>query len=235
MPLTQATETANLLGTGVYSGPGVVQVGANAFKFNPALAGVNESGHTITYTFAANNGCPETIVNKIKVMPKPSLFVDRDVYVLAGGQKMILAEATGFNISYQWSPVTGLSSSKISNPVVTPEKDTEYTVTVTSGNNCIVYQTVYVHVLNSVNPPNTFSPNGDGVNDTWNIAYLHSYPNVTVDIFDRYGAKVFFSKGYSVPFDGTFKNEALPVGTYYYIIDPKNGRSRVTGSLTLIR
>jgi len=84
-------------------------------------------------------------------------------------------------------------------------------------------------------PPNAFSPNDDKINDTWIIDAIETYPDVTVEVFTRYGARVFFSSGYSVPFDGKFKGEALPVGTYYYIIDPNNGTKRVTGALTLLK
>lgn len=83
--------------------------------------------------------------------------------------------------------------------------------------------------------PNTFTPNGDGINDTWDIQYLSEYPNNTVDIYDRYGQKVFSSIGYGVPWDGKYKGAYLPQGTYYYIINPKNGRKILSGSVTIVR
>jgi|GEM_PF-3177255 hypothetical protein len=46
---------------------------------------------------------------------------------------------------------------------------------------------------------------------------------------------VFESKGYSTPFDGTSKGAALPIGTYYYIINLSSGYSLLSGSLTLLR
>jgi gliding motility-associated-like protein len=82
--------------------------------------------------------------------------------------------------------------------------------------------------------PNAFSPNGDGINDTWQIEYLESYPGTTVDIFNRYGQKVFSSVGYTKPWDGKYNGKVLPVGTYYYVINPKNGRSTMSGSVTII-
>ena len=80
-----------------------------------------------------------------------------------------------------------------------------------------------------------FSPNGDGINDTWKIQYLESYPGATIDVFNRYGQKVFSSLGYNKEWDGTFKGNPLPVGTYYYIINPKNGRALINGSITIIK
>ena len=86
-----------------------------------------------------------------------------------------------------------------------------------------------------MSPPNSFSPNGDGINDVWNIASLDSYPSAEITIFNRNGVKVYMSKGYLSPFDGNFQNKQLPVGVYYYRISPNNGRKTITGSLTIIR
>ena len=94
---------------------------------------------------------------------------------------------------------------------------------------------VNITVLKNLVIPNTFTPNGDGYNDLWQIKYLESYPNTTVDVYNRYGEKVYSSIGYSVPWDGKYNGSYLPPGTYYYIIDPKNGREVIAGNVTIIR
>jgi gliding motility-associated-like protein len=83
--------------------------------------------------------------------------------------------------------------------------------------------------------PNTFTPNGDGVNDAWKIEYLDSYPNVAVNVFNRYGVRVFVSIGYREPWDGMYKGQAVPVGTYYYVIDPKIALPAFKGWVVVIR
>ncbi|HAI84549.1 MAG TPA: hypothetical protein DCL43_12865, partial [Chitinophagaceae bacterium] len=83
--------------------------------------------------------------------------------------------------------------------------------------------------------PTAFSPNGDGINDTWIIKYLESYPGCTVEVFNRYGQSVFSSRGYATPWNGTYNGAVLPVGTYYYIVDPKNGRNKIAGYVTILR
>lgn len=82
---------------------------------------------------------------------------------------------------------------------------------------------------------NTFSPNGDGINDVWQIAGIENYPSASVEVFTRWGQKVFESKRYSKPFDGLFNGYALPVGTYYYIVNLGSGCDILSGSLTLVR
>ena len=71
--------------------------------------------------------------------------------------------------------------------------------------------------------PNAFSPNNDGINDTWQIPALQTYTDPEVTVFNRYGQAVYRSKGYGTAWDGSFKGKRLPVGTYYYVIDLKIG------------
>ena len=94
---------------------------------------------------------------------------------------------------------------------------------------------MFVKVLRTPVIPNVFTPNGDGINDKWVIAYLESYPGCTVEIYSRYGQIVYRSVGYDKPWDGSYKGKESPAGTYYYIVDPKNGRKRMAGFVDLVR
>lgn len=83
--------------------------------------------------------------------------------------------------------------------------------------------------------PNAFSPNNDNINDKWIIKGLKDYDNCTVEIFTRYGREVFRSQGYRQPWDGIYNGSPMPAGTYYYLIDLKNGEKPLSGPLTLLR
>ncbi|KQM76942.1 hypothetical protein ASE74_16850 [Pedobacter sp. Leaf216] len=215
---------------GVYSGDGMRANGT----FNPKIAGVGP--HTITFTFTGDNGCSTSISNTITVYKSPVANAGTLIYLLAGGQVEIPASAEGNNLKYEWAPAKGLNRTDVLNPVASPDEDTEYTLTATTQpEGCVTTSKVLVKVLQVLTPPNSFTPNGDNVNDTWIIKYLESYPNATVEVFNRNGNKVFFSTGYKIPFDGTYQNEPLPVGVYYFIINPRNGRKTITGPLTIIR
>lgn len=89
--------------------------------------------------------------------------------------------------------------------------------------------------LSSIVVPSAFTPNGDGVNDLWQIKGIERYPYALVQVFNRYGQKVFESNGYTQPFDGTERGTQLPPGVYYYIINLKANCSLLSGSLTLVR
>jgi len=82
---------------------------------------------------------------------------------------------------------------------------------------------------------NAFSPNNDGINDKWNLPFLDQFADCRVQIFNRYGQIVFTSVGYNKPWDGTTNGRTAPVGTYYYIIDLRNGERPITGYVVLLR
>jgi gliding motility-associated-like protein len=79
---------------------------------------------------------------------------------------------------------------------------------------------------------NTFTPNADGANDAWVIEGLDA--SATVKVYNRYGNIVFNSRGYSEPWDGTYKGNKLPTGTYYYIINAKAGTQVLSGWVSII-
>ncbi len=118
-----------------------------------------------------------------------------------------------------WTPAEGLSNPNIPNPIANPASTTDYTLTVISPAGCQTTATASVLVSKILIIPNTFTPNGDSINDTWEIANLAIYPKVTVDIYTRYGANIYHSIGYARPWNGLYNGKKLPVGTYYYIIN----------------
>ena len=228
--LTEASEISGIPGTGVFTGTGVT---ADGF-FNPSISGTGS--FDISYTFTANNGCNDIKKQTIVVNELPTVKLsDVDPVILIGGQTVINATATGVGLTYKWMPSEGLSKDDILNPIASPKETTLYTLFVTSSNGCTVFDAITINVVEFPDFPNTFTPNGDAVNDIWNIKYLETYVNVQVLIFNRYGSEVFKSIGYLKPWDGKTNGKDVPVGTYYYIIDPKNGTKKFSGSVTVIR
>lgn len=224
-----ASEVNNTVGTYTFLGKGVSASGV----FDPLSAGVGNQ--TVTYVFTAQNGCADTVSKTIIVNQTPKADAGKDVLLLEGAGSKLNATASGNNLIYKWTPSLGLDFDNILNPVARPTVNTIYKLTVTSADGCTNADEVTVTVLKAPVIPNTFTPNNDGINDVWNILNLDSYPTVTVEIFNRYGAQVYYSKGYSIPWDGRYKGAELPVGTYYYIITPGSGRDKVAGPITIIR
>ncbi|NCD72392.1 T9SS type B sorting domain-containing protein [Mucilaginibacter agri] len=80
--------------------------------------------------------------------------------------------------------------------------------------------------------PNTFTPNGDGINDTWKIKGTENYNQIEVDVFNRYGNIVYKANNYDNEWPGTTNGQKLPAGVYYYVI--KTERSRSSGYVTIL-
>ena len=80
-----------------------------------------------------------------------------------------------------------------------------------------------IKVLRNLKIPNAFSPNGDGINDVWNIEQLKDYPNAEVQIFNRNGQLLYVAKGNNIAaWMGSINNKPVPVGAYYYVITLNN-------------
>jgi gliding motility-associated-like protein len=94
---------------------------------------------------------------------------------------------------------------------------------------------VFIKVFSKIVIPSAFTPNADGINDTWDIVGLNTYPNSLVSVFNRFGALVFKSTGYPKAWDGEYGGRQIPTGTYYYTIDLKNGSKTLSGWVALIR
>jgi gliding motility-associated-like protein len=230
--LTQGKEIWGLLtGTEKYSGPGVNGQGL----FDPAVAGAGT--HLISYLFTADNDCSSSVKTQtITVYPKPTVNAGNDETILQDGQIQLKANATGSNLRYKWTPSTSLDRDDIPNPIVAPTNDITYKLTVTTDQGCSASDQVFIQVFRNPEIPNAFTPNGDNINDNWNIKYLSSYPNATVNVYNRYGEKVFSSRTTGTKnWDGKYGGVDVPVGTYYYVIDPHNGRKLMTGALTVLR
>ena len=82
-----------------------------------------------------------------------------------------------------------------------------------------------------------FSPNGDGINDTFVILGIEAFPDNEVTIFNRWGNEVYYQKGYKneVGWDGTWNGNLVPDGTYFYVIDKGDGSKPISGYVQLLR
>ncbi|MDP9047623.1 MAG: gliding motility-associated C-terminal domain-containing protein, partial [Bacteroidota bacterium] len=171
----------------------------------------------------------------IRYIPPPTVNAGKTVYVIKGVPFTLTPQVSDNNVHYLWSPSYNISNDTAKNPTIVGTQDITYTLKVTDSRGCVTEDKVLVKVLTELSVPNTFTPNGDGVNDTWKIADLDKYPNVTVDIYTRYGQKVFHSDGYGTPWDGVFNGAALPTGVYYYVINTRYKQLQLAGYVTILK
>ncbi len=190
-------------------------------------------GTTTYYVSAAAAGCESTRVPvAATILPLPVADAGPDASIREG--QSIRLRASG-GTRYEWWPATGLDNPNVAEPLASPAVTTVYHVTVRDDKGCEATGTVRVIVRNEVVVPNAFTPNGDGTNDSWEIANLAQYPNCKVEIFNRWGSKVYESRGYATPWDGTMDGKALPMTTYFYVIDLHDGTKPRVGPVSVIR
>ena len=180
---------------------------------------------------------------RIEVKAKTQAFSVVDFVVDAGkdttiyeGESVQLQSFTNGD-SFIWNPTFGNSTTL--KPIVKPNITTTYTL-VSTYQGCTLSDAVQVKVLkHALDAVTSFSPNGDGINDTWLVPYLEDYPNCEVKIYTRWGQPVFETTGYSYKksWDGTYNGNVVDEGVYFYIIhlrDPFNN-APMQGTVTVIR
>ena len=114
-----------------------------------------------------------------------------------------------------------------------------YQVIISDKNGCSITKKISIASRNllCLNIPGAFSPNGDQINDTWNITNISLYPMVEVTVYNRWGEMVWNSqRGYPVPWDGKDRRgRELPLDSYHYAIDTHNGSGIQVGTITLVK
>lgn len=197
----------------------------------------NAQTYKVTFYAVNSKGCNSDTISKFfTVHPYPVVDAGPDRFILEGGQITLSPVVTGNDLQFLWTPNQYLIDNRIEKVKVNkPATDMIYTLTVTARGGCTASDNMFVKLLKFPKIPNTFTPNNDGINDTWRIDYLNTYPDNRVQVFNRAGQLVFESRGYNTPWDGTIKGKPLPFDTYYYIIEPGNGRDPLTGYVTIIK
>lgn len=187
---------------------------------NPNIAKpVASPKQTTTYQVTVSNGtCSTTKEITITVLKKPSANAGEDKKLFFGQSVSLEGSVAGDEVSYSWSPTDYLDDPTKLNPIASPPTDMTYTLTVQSRRCGTVTDNVFIKVYPKIEIPNTFTPNGDAKNDTWNIPALEAFPTHEIKIISRNGQTVFHHKGGYTPWDGKFNNKDVPVGTYYYTI-----------------
>ena len=198
---------------------------------------VNSPGtYFITNTL---NGCvgKDTVI--VKAKKAAIAYAGNDLLMYVGSSVTLTASQSPDNKTYQWSPPTYLTTPNSFTTKASPPDSTDvhYYLKVTSVDGCVAYDTMLIKINNaSMDIPNAFSPNGDGINDKWEVPFLSSFPTSRVQVFNRNGQVVYSGNGFNyVPWDGTYNGKPAPAGVYYYVIDIGSGFPRKQGWVAIIR
>lgn len=176
---------------------------------------------------------------QMTIYPLPTIELVSDT-VIAGGASLLLTPVIGGDVvSYQWSPSVWIDDVTIARPVVRPESTMTYQLAVFTAEGCRAVGSEKVAVFYAVSMPGAFTPNGDGHNDVFRVP-----PSIVVNIrglavYNRLGARLFFSSSAAQGWDGTFGGKTQPAGTYVWVVeydDPLTKRvESKKGTVVLIR
>ena len=202
---------------------------------NPIASPIENTVYRVKVT--NQYGCSDTAQIKINVWKKPQADAGPDLKTRVGLPTTLKGTAKGTDVNWYWTPTSYLSANQLINPIANPPQTITYRLNVVSQHGCgISTDDVIVKVYEKILIPNAFSPNGDGINDTWFIDPLYLFEEASVEVYNRYGQVVYRSRGYNTSWDGTNNKRPLPAGTYYYLIDLKiNKEPKLMGSITIFK
>jgi len=142
------------------------------------------------------------------------------------------------SITYEWKDTSGtvLSTNPVYDVPTSVLRDEVYTLTVTVNGSCVSSYDTHITSFPNCRIPEGISPNGDGLNDNFNLDYLATKDGIDIlDIFDRRGVLVYAKDGYTHEFVGKNNDgKDLPAATYFYVIKLNNGEKK-TGWVYIVR
>lgn len=204
---------------------------------SPSHVYQKSGAYDITLSVVSDKGCKASLLlpKRINVAEAPLLYLGMPKKVCTESSESLVLDA-GVWSRYRWKP-TGDTTQTI----VVKNPGT-YWVEVSNVQGCSA--TSSIEVKNACPPrvfvSNSFTPNGDGVNDHYEIFSAH-IDQFEMYIFNRWGEIIFESKDKTHVWDGVYKGEPMPIGVYPWIITYTGsateyyGPYRLKGSVTVVR
>ncbi|WP_438946208.1 T9SS type B sorting domain-containing protein, partial [Sediminibacterium sp.] len=236
---TRLNLPANIVGSSFQWSPTNSMINGNTL--NPLAGPSRTTAYTLTVsdTLGCNKPVTDTII--VRVVPPVEVNAGSDTVALPDQPLQLNASGNG---SFSWTPFTGLSDPTVANPILTLAAGTDsitYRVRVTGEAGCYGEDDITVRVF-SGGPqlfiPTAFTPNADGRNDVLRPVAVGITQLVYFSVFNRWGQQIFYTNELNKGWDGTFKGEPQPAGTYVFQaegIDYLGNRVYKKGTAVLIR
>jgi len=220
----------------------------NATSGAPVFHAVKDTTVTYTVTGTDEKKCFADTKNvTVKVYPIPHIEIaDKQIDLNVGSSVQLMMKSSADVTQWRWSPSTFLSDASVANPIAKPRQSITYTCVASNNGSCFARDQISINVMcNQANMfvPNTFSPNGDGINDHFFPRGQGVFNIKSLRVFNRWG-QVVFEKNNFLPnvendgWDGTFKGQPLASDVYVYMIEITCDNNAVVpfkGNVTLLR
>ncbi len=211
---------------------------ATGEKYQVDSVDLSQSG--VYYVTLANGSCPtEVESNKLTVnvveTPKGAFITDPNYFIIEDDEATIEAAGSAYD-SYVWNidPAVALEEGDLYVKGYPTETST-VTLTLTNQGLCSTEIKYNLTVTESIKFADAFTPNGDGYNDTWIITGLEVYPQMHIQIFNRWGNLVHEQYNGYEPWNGTREGKELPDGVYFFVLEPNGGSQSFRGTVTIAR
>lgn len=242
--LISAASTVDVLCNGGTDGSAWVEVSGGAPGYDYDWVGQSDSdsllqnasagGYTVIIT--DQNGCKDTVSVTITEPDAIAIVIGDTILPVCDQSNGSIDITVSGGISayvYQWT--NGSTTEDLADI-----PSGSYGVTVTDQNGCSRSLSLNLECDAVLHIPQVLTPNSDGMNDVWFIEGLENYPSASVEIFNRWGNRVFYQNPYQNNWDGTSNNGALgsgylPDATYFFILDLGNGTQPISNYLELQR
>jgi len=208
----------------------------------PPFSRVYSTAGSFTTSLIVRNaaGCGSRPSSQIlNIRPTPMVDAGPNKSIKKGESVLIDATVSNsVNYSVQWTPSTDLSSATILKPTASPSVSTTYTLRIVDNQSlCTASDTMRVQVFTKLFIPNAFSPNGDGNNDQWILPGISLYPDALVQIYNRWGQKIYETKNYAdQPWTGFVQGKLQSDGVYVYVIQLNNTeKEMLKGTFLLLK
>jgi gliding motility-associated-like protein len=228
----------------------VAASGAVSYNWQPDLyVGNHTSANTTmdpvatqTYTLYAQDihGCYDT--NWVEIIRVPAALVNAgpDVTLYPGDTYTFPTRTNGS--TFQWTPPAFLNATNVLDPTVSnAAASTQYVVQVATEYDCFSQDTVIVSVspTSRIAIPNAFTPgNGSGINDYFSVDHLGLVSLEYLRVYNRWGQLIFETNNLTQGWDGKYKGQPQPMGTYVYELSAKDNKGTAflkSGNVTLVR
>lgn len=230
--------------SGTLGGPNNSLAGGSTYTWTPASGLDNPSAPnpvtstTVTTTYSVTITSPNCASKQytvtVTVNPLPVVTACCATTIYEGQTANLLATGA---VLYSWGPSATISNPYTAATTAEPITTTLYYVFGEDANGCQDWDSLTVTVIPSSEIVfyNTFSPNGDGVNDWFYIGNAYKYPQCRLEVYTRTGQLVYAKTGYDNSWDGTNYGDKLPEATYYYVFTPGDGTETKYGYVTILR
>lgn len=200
--------------------------GGNTFSWTPSF-GLNitdgsrvvaNPSITTVYTvdISYDSFCGKTATVMVTVNPNPTVFAGNDASYNMNDAIFVTALGTG---TLTWVQGEDILCRDCPQTQVYPTRSGCYVVQAVNEEGCSASDDICIELTEdfTLYVPNSFTPNGDGINDQF-VFFGENISDATLEIYDRWGAKIFYSADFHTGWDGTFKDALCPVGSYTYVI-----------------